>query len=98
MIHEGFWSSNNVPSPQKWSDDERTKFLNTLELVENMAKITRYRGFSLCRICMKNNGSREFSTKDAVWPEGFRHYVVEHNIKPTKKFLDYISLQAESSC
>jgi hypothetical protein len=54
--------------------------------------VRAYRGSSGCRCCAamgirKMNGCKEYEEKGWVWPEGFRHYISEHNIVPTKEFL-----------
>jgi len=49
--------------------------------------VESYRGSSECRICKCINGSREFSYNNWKWPEGFRHYIIEHGIKPSDEFI-----------
>lgn len=58
-----------------------------------------YRGFSSCRICETLNCSREFSMNGWQWPEGFRHYIEKHNVKPSGEFITFIlnKSQAELS-
>ena len=53
--------------------------------------VEEYRGFSFCRICDFTNGSREFKYKGFVWPDGFRHYIEEHNVKPSDEFIEMIN-------
>jgi hypothetical protein len=52
--------------------------------------INAYRGWSTCRICDIHNGSREFDYNGYVWPQGFRHYIKDHNVKPTDGFIQMI--------
>jgi len=49
-----------------------------------------YRGSSSCRICKCQNGSREFTYGGFCWPEGFRHYIECHKIKPSDEFIEMI--------
>jgi len=53
-------------------------------------KIESYRGLSECRICKCANGSREFVCNGFRWPEGLRHYIEEHGVKPSTEFIDMI--------
>jgi hypothetical protein len=46
-----------------------------------------YRGVSGCRCCGQLNGSREYRYNGWAWPQGFRHYIEEHNVVPSKEFL-----------
>lgn len=61
--------------------------------------VISYRGFSFCRICEKTNCSREFLIDDWRWPEGFRHYIEQHSVKPSGEFISFIlkKFQAELS-
>lgn len=45
-----------------------------------------YRGSSTCRICGCHNGSKEYVYGGYRWPQGFRHYVEEHNVEPSEGF------------
>jgi hypothetical protein len=49
--------------------------------------VRAFRGWSTCRCCQKHNGNKEYESNGWVWPEGFRHYISEHNIVPKKEFL-----------
>lgn len=57
---------------------------------ESYGYVNSYRGVSVCRICHISNGSREFSCKGFIWPEGFRHYIKKHNVKPSSNFISSI--------
>lgn len=45
-----------------------------------------YRGWSSCRICGERNGHREFTFGGYCWPEGYLHYIQEHNVEPSEGF------------
>ena len=54
-----------------------------------------YMGYAHCRSCsLKNNGSSDIvvSYKNTKWifPEGYLHYIKDHNVKPSKGFQDFI--------
>jgi hypothetical protein len=82
-----------VPLPMDKKVDE--------ELIEKIynflddKKGTHYLGFSCCRICGKTNGDFEYHiTKNGEkWtiPEGYMHYVTEHNVMPSNEFIKMIN-------
>jgi hypothetical protein len=90
--YEGFWrcslhADENLPWPQpeaKWP--RRAAFLEMLDRVEAEAQRVYYRGFSPCRICRCDNGTQIFRLDVWEWPEGFRHYVAEHEVRPSPEF------------
>lgn len=52
-------------------------------------------GISPCRICKKHNHCAEFSTalddgSDLVWPAGLSHYYEDHNVLPSRLFVEHI--------
>lgn len=95
--YEGFWKSSsdsdeNLPWP--WPDPrwlQRTTFLRALDRIEVQARKISYRGFSHCRLCGCRNGSRSFQFDIWKWPEGFRHYVADHEVRPSSDFEIFIS-------
>lgn len=50
-----------------------------------------YLGFSLCRVCGKPNGCLEYIVEHWTWPEGFQHYVLEHDVRPSPDFERFIA-------
>ena len=52
--------------------------------------VTESRGFSVCRVCGCANGSRTFVHGGFMWPDGFRHYIEEHNVKPSDEFIEMV--------
>lgn len=50
-----------------------------------------YRGSSTCRCCSNPfNGSREFNFQGWTWPEGYMHYLRDHNVLPDEGFRQFI--------
>lgn len=95
MIREGFWRWQHEPdlpmpiaNAMPW--EGQAEFLRRLSAVEDAANFLQAKGWSTCRVCDRPNGSREFRTAGAEWPEGLRHYVETHNVRPSKAFTDYI--------
>ena len=94
MKIEGYWNNtaNRYPEyPMPVQADEpfenKCEILKLLTTAENRAVVNHYRGWSNCRCCGTHNGSTEFALGGWLWPEGFRHYVEVHNVKPTDEFL-----------
>ena len=95
MIREGFWYweyEKHLPLPVECAEpfEGQTDFLRALDAVEEAANFLQAKGWSTCRICNCVNGSREYRTSVAQWPEGLRHYIAEHNVEPSKEFRNYI--------
>lgn len=90
--YEGFWRSSShadetLPWPQpeaQWP--QRAAFLERLDRAEAEAQRVSYRGFSRCRVCGCKNGSQSFRLDVWEWPSGFRHYVSEHEVRPSPEF------------
>lgn len=59
-------------------------------------RVVSYRGYSRCRLCspMYLNGGQEFRHPQWVWPEGFRHYVEVHHVRPRKAFEKWVLSRA----
>lgn len=49
-----------------------------------------YRGCSHCRLCDQVNGNKEFSLGKWVWPDGYMHYIKDHNVKPSDAFYKFV--------
>ena len=58
---------------------------------ESKSGVVESRGFSICRVCECANGSRTFVRGGFMWPDGFRHYIEEHNVKPSDDFIDMVN-------
>lgn len=100
---DGFWRAResdrkDLPFPvanvQAW--DGMAEFLLALSRIEAVAECATYRGMSRCRICDKWNGNEEYTYKDWIWPEGFSHYVRDHNVMPSSEFKEFVLLEDKS--
>lgn len=92
---EGFWYSKDepdLPMPVENSIDPELKqaFLSALQEIQKQAEQEHYMGWSDCRLCDKMNGSRELYFMGWKWPEGYIHYIQDHNVAPTKEFHDFV--------
>ena len=94
--HEGYWPTSKdkaIKSPWPIPDPAwlgRTAFLSRLDKLEATAERVYYMGKSLCRLCGCQNGNQEFRFDDWVWPEGYRHYIADHYVRPSEQFEDFI--------
>ncbi len=99
-IKEGFYYLNQMPIPQnlKMNENLITKLRMIMYRLDNTsyenAHCEQYMGFSRCRICNINNGSKEYYIIDKnnmyIFPEGFLHYIEAHNILPSEDFIDLL--------
>lgn len=93
---EGFWrDSFDAPGELPWPEpdpgwDGRPAFVEALDRVELCAEMIAAAGFSRCRLCQSPNGTVEFVLNGWAWPSGFRHYVAEHGIRPSKEFEEFV--------
>jgi hypothetical protein len=95
LKYEGYWynsSNTNLPNPKPKNYPVEPEFLEKLKLVQKLAEKVYYRGWSMCRCCDKVNGSFEYEFRGWVWPEGYEHYLVEHNVHPTPEFRQMVEL------
>lgn len=91
---EGYWA--NVRHPEyptpipRESLEKKASILHALDKKEKSARVMRYRGWSTCRLCGCGNGSNAYLFGGWLWPSGFRHYLEEHNVKPSQDFIDFL--------
>jgi hypothetical protein len=52
--------------------------------------VVAYRGYSPCRICDQSNGSREYHYGGWIWPQGYIHYLRDHNVLPDEDFKRFV--------
>lgn len=93
---EGYWYSEYYPEypmpvANSLSQEEAEEIYNLILKKEKIANEVIYKGLSASRITGERLGCREFRTEEWLWPGDFaKHYVLEHKVKPTEKFLRYI--------
>ena len=91
----GYDEPAELPDPHDFVDDDWARgsehiFVSTL--VQTATPFAQWRGVSHCRCCDKSNGSQCLTMDGSwVWPQGFAHYIQEHNVRPPQEFLDYLS-------
>ena len=90
LMKRDSWLPWPVPA-MDWQ--ERDRFLERLKTIESRAHEILYRGLSMCRICGMKNGFKGLCVGEWEWPEGFRHYIEAHGVRPTKDFEEFILLR-----
>jgi hypothetical protein len=71
-----------------WDRNERALVL--AYVTDKKFEDEAYDGWSECRICNEMNGSHDFTDGTYIWPEGFGHYISEHDVKPPQSFIDHV--------
>lgn len=93
---EGYWGSERnsdypMPKPNVLSEADAALISMLIELKEQQAKVLRFKGMTTSRINGDMMGSTEFTLDGWNWPVDFRpHYVLEHRVRPTDEFLEFI--------
>jgi hypothetical protein len=88
---------SNLPWPSpahNWAG--RAAFSDCLDRVEKDAERIAYRGFSRNRICNRGNGHEALRLGEWEWPSGFRHYVIDHDVRPLREFEIFILERGKS--
>lgn len=91
----GYWTGPGVgdwPDLHRFVDydwDEEERELIVDYLLRGFVS-RAYMGYSPCRICGCDNGALELSDGTYVWPEGLRHYVVEHGVRLPSRFVLHV--------
>jgi hypothetical protein len=102
LILIGYWSgsgaSESWPNPEDmvdsaWDKEDRDAVADYLQR-GHIARL--YMGYSPCRICGERNGVLELSDGTFVWPEGLRHYVIEHQVRLPDRFIDHVFARIEA--
>lgn len=94
---EGFWYSERnqmlpkpIESDEPWiGKEDFVSKLFELEVHPQTDKI-QFKGFSTCRICGKINGTATNAAMGWEWPVGYRHYIEEHNVRPSLAFQEMV--------
>jgi len=95
----GYWASEhqpNLPNPQvfiaeHWKASEKQAVLTHLRTKGEIEH--QWMGSSWCRLCATgdaDNGSQCFTDGCYVWPEGFAHYIEDHDVKPSREFIEHV--------
>lgn len=92
----GYWGPDEpeLPDPEQlidsnWDVATRRRIVRYLS---RRAFLLPYiaAGWSVCRLCVKTNGSREMSDGVYVWPDGLGHYVRDHGVRLPDDVVEHI--------
>jgi hypothetical protein len=98
--YEGHWRmSPEEASPFPWPITTdgwlgRAAFLTQLHVLEAAAERVVYRGTSICRLCGCENGHEAFRLGGWEWPSGYRHYIADHQVRPSGQFENFVAIFA----
>ena len=87
MKRIGYWRQTekdfigNLPWPKEGRLPMETKKLLTEYLMKGKQHSV-WKGYSRCRICGKMNGTACLTDGEFIYPDGYAHYILEHNIEP----------------
>ena len=94
LVHVGYWrkykdiedTKENLPWPEEGNLSLEDKRKITDYLIKGK-EYAAWRGYSICRICGQINGSTCLTDGEFVYPEGYAHYILHHNIVPDVRLL-----------
>jgi hypothetical protein len=87
------WPSVDSFIDPSWDPDDRDMVAEYLEF----GQVARaYMGYSACRICARSNGTLELTDGTFVWPEGLRHYVVDHGVRLPDRFVEHARAKTDA--
>src|ERR1043165_3334922 len=95
MKRIGYWrqAKDSNYSNLPWPEEGRLPLETKQKVVEflNKGKMNAaWMGYSTCRICGKLNGTTCLTNGEFVYPEGYSHYILDHNIMPDIDLLSKI--------
>ena len=95
---EGYWYSKYsnqypMPIPNILTDIQANEIYNLILEKQNESFVIRYRGRSRSRITEQILGCVEYVHSSGwIWPGDFaEHYVLNHKVKPTDEFLNFLN-------
>ncbi|MBL0745979.1 hypothetical protein [Nocardioides baculatus] len=95
LILIGYWKSEQqpqLPDPRRfvdpsWDRDERDLVAGYLR---GGLPVVHMMGHSPCRMCSsQQNGVSELTNGGYLWPEGFAHYVADHEVRLPDEFVQH---------
>ena len=96
----GYWRDPEDPNTAEYPDphdrvDPNWPEHERLAVARYLREGREYRaclGYSWCRFgCGSSDmGSRDLADDVYVWPEGFAHYLEQHDVKPPEGFLEHV--------
>ncbi len=93
MPWEKDWQNTPVENSAAENQENIIKLLIDKEkLVDSgmTGKVEICMGASKCRLCGANNGNLEYYLDGFVWPQGYLHYLKDHNVDCDLAFKQYL--------
>lgn len=98
---EGYWYNEYtekytgivypIPVPNILTDSQASEIYELILLKQEDSIKTSYRGFSESRITSETLGNEEYVSDEWIWTGDLaKHYVLDHKVKPSNDFLEYI--------
>jgi len=92
----GYWrqkrdSKEDLPWPEEGNLTQEVKKLVANYLMSGQ-EAAAWMGYSRCRICGKLNGTVCMTDGEFTYPEGYAHYILDHNIQPDERLLKKVLL------
>lgn len=98
---EGMWSGDygvdGMPIPIPGDKEVDADFITKVLEIQSEAEVTEYLGISMCKICGKSTKMNVYHSllgdgKIWEWPELLTHYYTEHQVQPSREFVNAIFL------
>ncbi len=94
----GYWtpSGREITEDPTWKKRNQKVYRSIVKFLteEPFDDEVCYKGLSPCRICGKLNGAAEYTKEELSFPEGYVHYIRDHNVVPDKRLIDKFSKPA----
>jgi len=105
----GFWINEedefdlDLPHPEQFVDPEWDPAVRAaaIEYLLDGDTYMECQGYSWCRFqCGIDDGemgSRTLTDGEYIWPEGYAHYLEQHDVKPPEDFLEHMRRRVADS-
>ena len=102
MIPIGYWRKHqdehsDLPWPEEGRLSPEAKKL-VADYLQSGREHAAWMGQSKCRICGCYNGSTCRTDGEFVYPEGYAHYILDHNIMPDIRLLSKVLANNLEAC
>ena len=78
--------------------DQQQQQQQQQQTVNNNPRVLQvWRGLATCRLCDEIVGNACHGDDQYNWPEGYRHYLVNHEVRPPQHFVEHVRVQRSSS-
>ena len=91
-----FSVSDLLPYPEPRENNIGNEFIDTLENLEDNIRnkksgnVNTIKKITKCCLCKKTLTSSIYECNKFTWPGSYKHYIVEHNVHPSKKFMEFV--------